>query len=105
VLVLARPETSGLFKVLIVAMMLVAGVFVLALCVDGVCPSCAHEYYGNADRSKHLVARLTLGMRVALANFFTSSRVSLLAAIHEVSLAVRLDVPGDPLHQAMALRI
>jgi len=105
VLVLARLETSSLLRCLIVTVMVVVGVFVLALCAEGACPSCAHEYYGNVDRSKHLLARLTLGVQAALATVFAPMRLTLLSSVREVSCAVAAVLPDEPLHKAMALRI
>lgn len=102
---LARPDTSSLITCLVVAVMLVAGVFVLALCSDGACSTCAHEYYGSSDRAKHLVVHFARRMSGAFTAMVAHARPTLLAAVDTFSLPVIVEAPDEPLLRVATLRI
>ena len=103
-LALARPETSSLLRCLVVAVILVAGVFVLALCAEGACSTCAHEYCNSTDRSKHPVVSFARRLQAAFV-ILLSSRSASLSATVGMSSAVIVDVLGTPQLKLAALRI
>jgi len=105
VLVLARPETSSLLRWLVVAVILVAGVFVLALCAEGACSACAHEYYSSTDRSKHPVVSFARRLQAAFVILVSSARSASLLATTGVSSADIVDLFGAPQLRPATLRI
>lgn len=102
---LARIDSGSLITCLVVAVMLVAGVFVLALCSDGLCSSCAHEYYGSSDRSKHLVVHFARRMTGALMTLITRPGPAHQAAIGASWAAPLAGAPDEPLLRVATLRI
>ena len=104
-LVLARPETSSLLRWLAVAVILVAGVFVLALCAEGACSTCAHEYCGSTDRSKHPVLSFARRLQTAFVILLSAARSASLSAAAALSLADIVDLIAAPQLRQATLRI
>lgn len=105
-LALARPETSSLLRCLVVAVILVAGVFVLAPCAEDSSSTCAHEYLSSTDRSKHPVMSLARRLQAAFVVVVSSaSGESLTATTSGLSSARSADVLGAPQLRLAALRI
>jgi len=89
----------------VVAVILVAGVFVLALCAEGACSTCAHEYCSSTDRSKHPVLSFARRLQAAFVILMSASRSASLSATTGVSSADIADVLVAPQLRPATLRI
>jgi len=95
---------NNALRYVVIALVLVAGLFVLVVCADGLCSACSHAFDDNADRSKPLL-RLARRLRALSAAVSSEALAQLSVIPHSLPSALTSLAPIPALERVVSLRI